>query len=77
MDQPRRPRVAIAYGRQGNRLLRAAWMAQELLATFGEDLAEVALRPATGGAFPDIRTLGRRGRDRVAPERALGHVDRV
>src|SRR5580704_14758213 len=33
------------------RLLRAAWMAQELLSTFGADLGEVALAPRTGGVF--------------------------
>jgi len=32
-------------------MLRAAWMAQELLSTFGDDLAEVALRPGAGGVF--------------------------
>ena len=45
------PRVAITYCRQCNWLLRAAWMAQELLATFAEDLGEVALVPGTGGVF--------------------------
>ena len=32
-------------------LLRAAWMAQELLSTFGTDLGEVSLQPGTGGVF--------------------------
>ena len=32
-------------------LLRAGWMAQELLSTFGPDLGEVALVPGTGGIF--------------------------
>jgi selenoprotein W-related protein len=45
------PRVAITYCRQCNWLLRSAWMAQELLSTFAEDLGEVALIPTTGGAF--------------------------
>ena len=31
--------------------MRAAWMAQELLATFEDDLGEVALIPGTGGIF--------------------------
>src|SRR5437899_2385203 len=39
-----------AHGRLGC-LLRAAWMAQELLSTFAEDLGEVTLRPGTGGVF--------------------------
>lgn len=44
-------RIVIAYCTQCHWLLRAAWMAQELLSTFGTDLGEVALRPATGGTF--------------------------
>ena len=46
-----RPRVAITYCTQCNWLLRSAWMAQELLSTFRDDLGEVALIPASGGAF--------------------------
>src|SRR4051812_37814148 len=93
MEQAK-PRIAITYCRQCNWLLRAGWMAQELLSTFAEDVTEVALLPATGGAFqieiageviwerkrdggfPDIRTLKQRVRDRLAPDRGLGHLDR-
>ncbi|MBO0661250.1 SelT/SelW/SelH family protein [Jiella sp. MQZ9-1] len=46
-----RPRIAITYCTQCQWLLRAAWMAQELLSTFGTDLGEVALIPGTGGTF--------------------------
>jgi selenoprotein W-related protein len=46
-----RPRVAIHYCTQCNWLLRSAWMAQELLQTFGQALSEVALIPDTGGRF--------------------------
>ena len=45
------PRIVIAYCTQCHWLLRAAWMAQELLSTFGADLGEVALAPRTGGVF--------------------------
>ncbi|MCJ2073684.1 SelT/SelW/SelH family protein [Methylobacterium sp. J-030] len=45
------PRVAITYCTQCNWLLRSAWMAQELLSTFRDALGEVALIPASGGAF--------------------------
>ncbi len=45
------PGVTITYCRQCNWLLRSAWMAQELLSTFSDDLSEVALIPSTGGAF--------------------------
>ena len=48
------PRVEIEYCTQCHWLLRAAWMAQELLTTFTEELGEVALVPGTGGVF-DIR----------------------
>ncbi|HEX4765085.1 MAG TPA: SelT/SelW/SelH family protein [Lichenihabitans sp.] len=46
-----KPRIAVSYCTQCQWLLRAAWMAQELLSTFGADLGEVALVPATGGLF--------------------------
>lgn len=43
--------VEIEYCRQCRWLLRAAWMAQELLMTFDEDLSAVSLKPGTGGVF--------------------------
>lgn len=46
-----RPVVTITYCTQCNWLLRAAWMAQELLQTFGTDLGGVQLAPGTGGIF--------------------------
>ncbi|GAB2664530.1 SelT/SelW/SelH family protein [Prescottella soli] len=45
------PRVTITYCTQCNWLLRAGWMAQELLNTFGTELGEVAMIPGTGGIF--------------------------
>ncbi|GAA5041714.1 Rdx family protein [Nocardia callitridis] len=44
-------RVAIEYCTQCRWLLRAGWIAQELLSTFGTDLGEVALVPGQGGVF--------------------------
>lgn len=44
-------RVSITYCTQCRWLLRAAWLAQELLTTFEDDLGEVALQPGTGGIF--------------------------
>lgn len=46
-----RPRIEIEYCTQCRWLLRAAWIAQELLTTFEEELGEVALIPGTGGVF--------------------------
>ena len=94
MTDTKKPRIAIVYCRQCNWLLRAAWMAQEILSTFGDDVGEVALLPSTGGAFrieidddvvwdrkrdggfPDVPTLKQIVRDRIDPERSLGHADR-
>ena len=43
--------VEIEYCTQCRWLLRAAWMAQELLTTFEGDLTRVSLMPGTGGIF--------------------------
>ena len=43
--------VEISYCTQCRWLLRAAWLAQELLTTFEHDLYTVALKPGTGGIF--------------------------
>ena len=88
------PRVEIRYCTQCRWILRAGWLAQELLSTFDTDLGEVALVPGTGGIFevrvdgelvwsrkeqgrfPEAKELKQRVRDRVAPDRDLGHSDR-
>ena len=44
-------RVEIEYCTGCRFLLRAAWLAQELLITFEQELEEVALKPGTGGVF--------------------------
>ena len=85
------PRVQITYCTQCRFLLRAAWLAQELLSSFEGELGEVALRPGAGGIFevtldgeviasnrgskrmPDPSLVKRLIRDRVAPERKIGH----
>ena len=88
------PRVEIGYCRQCRWLLRAAWMAQELLTSFEAELGGVALLPGAGGIFevrlegevlwsrkaegrfPEIKELKQRLRDRIAPDKSLGHADR-
>lgn len=90
----RTPRVEIEYCRQCRWLLRAAWVAQELLSSFEEELREVTLIPGQGGVFrvylngellfdraregrfPELKALKQGIRDRIAPERSLGHSDR-
>lgn len=74
--------------------MRAAWMGQELLTTFSEELHEVTLRQGTGGVFnvyvndelifsrkgegrfPEITELKQLVRDKIAPEKKLGHSDK-
>jgi len=86
--------VRITYCPRCRWLLRAAWMAQELLVTFERELTEVALSPGDEGVFridvdgetiwsreaegrfPELKELKQRVRDRVAPDRLLGHSDR-
>lgn len=46
-----RPAVTITYCTQCNWMLRATWLAQELLSSFGPDVASVTLVPGTGGIF--------------------------
>ncbi|MCZ6673027.1 MAG: SelT/SelW/SelH family protein [Verrucomicrobia bacterium] len=87
-------RVQIKYCSQCRFVLRATWLAQEILFTFGLDLAEVALVPGiegvftvhlngnllfnkkTEGRFPDSKELKQLIRDRIDPDRDLGHSDR-
>lgn len=53
-----KPQVDILYCTGCRWLLRAAWMAQELLSTFENELGGVRLVPASGGAF-EVRVDGR------------------
>ncbi len=53
----RRGRLEIEYCTQCRWLLRAAWLAQELLTTFEAELREVALVPGQGGVL-DVRLDG-------------------
>jgi selenoprotein W-related protein len=89
----RSPRIQIEYCVQCRWLLRAGWVAQELLTTFQGEIGEVALLPGAGGIFevrvdddiiwsrttagrfPEMKELKRLVRDRIAPNRDLGHSD--
>ena len=44
-------RITITYCTQCRWMLRAAWMAQELLSTFDSKITELTLKPASGGIF--------------------------
>ncbi|EDM48776.1 SelT/SelW/SelH family protein [Marinobacter algicola] len=51
--------VKITYCTGCKWMLRSAWMAQELLSTFEEELSELTLIPGTGGIF-EIHVNGKR-----------------
>jgi selenoprotein W-related protein len=88
-----KPRIEIQFCTQCRWLLRAAWVAQELLTTFVDEIGEVALVPGTGGIFevrvdhdlvwsrkdagrfPEMKELKQLVRDRIAPQKSLGHSD--
>jgi len=57
-------RVEIEYCTQCRWLLRAAWLAQELLTTFEEELGGVTLVPASGGRF-EINVISKEATDLI------------
>ena len=87
-------RLEIEYCAQCRFILRAAWMAEELLMTFADELEEVALIPGTNGVFivrlggetlyskavsghfPEMKTIKQQVRNKIAPDKDLGHSDR-
>ena len=87
-------RIEIHYCTQCRWLMRAAWIAQELLTTFEAEIGQLVLVPRTGGIFevrtdgdvlwsrkergrfPELKELKQLIRDRIAPEKDLGHSDR-
>jgi selenoprotein W-related protein len=87
--------ITIEYCPKCGWMLRAAYMAQELLTTFTEELHAVSLQPSrqsgsyivyldgepifnrrTEGRFPEIKELKQLVRDKVCPEKNLGHSDK-
>lgn len=67
-----KPTATIVYCTQCRWLLRAAWMAQELLTTFEAELGGVTLRPGTGGIF-EIRVDHRR----IFSRKEAGHFPEI
>jgi selenoprotein W-related protein len=74
MSRPELPRIEIEYCTRCRWLLRAAWLAQELLSTFEGEIGEVALMPNEEGGVFEVRaagcTLWNRKRDGGFPEAA-------
>ena len=68
-----KPRAEIRYCVKCRWLLRASWLAQELLSTFEDDLGEVALMPGETGVFEvriGDRLVWERRRDAGFPDAA-------
>jgi len=47
-------KIEIKYCAQCRWLMRSSWMAQELLTTFDQEIAELSLQPGSGGIFEII-----------------------
>ncbi len=73
-----KPRIRITYCPRCRWLMRSAWMAQELLSTFEQDLGDVALAPGESGTFQihvDGQLIWCRKRDGGFPE--IKHLKRL
>ncbi len=90
-----KPTITIEYCPKCHWLMRAAYMAQEFLTTFADDIKAVTLLPSeTGGHysitidneivfdrkqaghFLEIKEIKQLIRDKVNPEKNLGHSDK-
>jgi len=90
-----KPSIRIEYCPKCGWLLRASYMAQELLTTFVDDLYVVSLQPSEVSGrytiyldqeiifdrkrmerFPEIKELKQLVRNKVNPEKSLGHSDK-
>lgn len=90
-----KPTITIEYCPKCRWLLRAAYMAQELLTTFEDSLNGITLKPSEvpgrytvfiedeilfdrkrEGRFPEIKELKQLVRDKVDPDKDLGHSDK-
>lgn len=75
-----KPRIEIEYCTQCRWLLRAAWLAQELLTTFESELGGVTLIPGTGGVFEirldGVRLFSRKQHERFPESKELKQLVR-
>ena len=90
-----KPTISIEYCPKCGWLLRAAYMAQEVLTTFVDDVSAVSLKTSivsgsytisvdeevifdrkTMERFPEIKELKQLIRDRINPDRNLGHSEK-
>ena len=89
----KKDQIKIIYCTQCRWLLRATWVAQELLTTFENEIDELSMVPGKGGIFdvyaneeliwsrkektrfPELKELKQLIRDKIAPDKNLGHSD--
>ncbi|CAO3703450.1 unnamed protein product [Rhizopus stolonifer] len=69
-------RVAIEYCPKCRWMMRAAWMGQELLTTFENEISELALIPSDVGVFKVTAGDETSGERCHCTEKALGHSDK-
>ena len=73
MEKSRTPRIEIHYCTQCRFILRANWIAQELLMTFGDKISELALIPTSGG---DCTIRIARGGSFTSPQQSIRNTKR-
>jgi selenoprotein W-related protein len=92
----KKPIITIEYCPKCNWLMRAAYMAQEILTTFADEVGAVLLQPSEvsgkytissddltifdrkkAGGFHEIKEIKQLIRDVIAPDKKLGHSDRI
>lgn len=90
-----KPTITIEYCPKCGWLLRSAYISQELLTTFNDELNGILLKPSEVAGrfiisvneeklfdrkeqqrFPEIKELKQLVRDKIAPEKTLGHSDK-
>ncbi|MGL4632089.1 MAG: SelT/SelW/SelH family protein [Leadbetterella sp.] len=86
--------LTIEFCPKCNWLMRSAWLAQELMVTFENELEAITLKKSetagkfavllndkeifdrkTNGGFPEPKILKQIVREKIAPEKSLGHSD--
>ena len=80
MEKSHTPRIEIHYCTQCRFIIRANWIAQELLMTFGDKISELALIPTSGGEFTiicdDIKIFSRKEEGRFPESKELKQMIR-
>ena len=80
MKSSHKPRIEIHYCTKCRFILRANWLAQELLSTFSNKVGELALIPSDGGIFTvycdEVEIFSRKNKGRFPESKELKQLIR-